>query len=62
MSWPWVTGAMDLNTVEGLTAASAEVRRQAAMIGYINAFRLYAILAILPLPLIFLARMPKNNT
>ena len=32
------------------------------MIGYINAFRLYAILAILPLPLIFLARMPKNNT
>jgi hypothetical protein len=45
-----------------LSATSAEIKRQAAMIGYINAFRLYAVIAIIPLPLIWLARMPKEET
>ncbi|MDA1101374.1 MAG: DHA2 family efflux MFS transporter permease subunit [Proteobacteria bacterium] len=61
LTLPWVTGSLDLGTVKGLSAASAEVKRQAAMIGYINAFRLYAIIAILPIPLIWLARMPKQD-
>jgi DHA2 family multidrug resistance protein len=61
LSWPWVTGSLDLGTVNGLSAASVEIRRQAAMIGYINAFRLYAFIAILPIPLIWLARMPKQD-
>ena len=34
---------------------------QAAMIGYINAFRLYAIVAIISKPLIWSARMPKEE-
>ena len=47
--------------MEGLSAASAEIKRQAAMIGYINAFRLYAVIAIIPVPLIWLVRMPKGD-
>ncbi len=61
LSWPWVIGNLNFDTVKGLSAASAEVKRQAAMIGYINAFRLYAIIAVLPIPLIWLARMPKQD-
>jgi DHA2 family multidrug resistance protein len=61
LTWPWVTGLLDLGTVEGLSAASAEIKRQAAMIGYINAFRLYAVIAIIPVPLIWLVRMPKGD-
>ncbi len=59
LTLPWVTGILDLGTVEGLSATSAEIKRQAAMIGYINAFRIYTVIAIIPLPLIWLARMPK---
>ncbi|MBT7978617.1 MAG: multidrug efflux MFS transporter [Rhodospirillaceae bacterium] len=62
LSWPWVTGALDMDSVQGLAAASNEVKRQAALIGYLNAFRLYAIIAFLPLPLILLAHMPKKGT
>ncbi len=61
LSLPWVTGVLDLGTLKGLSAASAEVKRQAAMIGYINAFRLFAIVSIIPIPLIWLARMPKED-
>jgi len=60
LTLPWVTGVLDLSTVEGLAGASAEVKRQAAMIGFINAFRLFAIVAIIPIPLIWLTRMPKQ--
>ncbi|MDE0725408.1 MAG: MDR family MFS transporter [Alphaproteobacteria bacterium] len=62
LTLPWITGVLDLGTVEGLSATSAEIKRQAAMIGYINAFRLYAIIAIIPLPLLWLVRMPKEET
>ena len=62
LTLPWVTGILDLSTVQGLSAASTEVKRQAAMIGFINAFRIYAIVAIIPLPLIWLARKPKPES
>jgi len=62
LTLPWVTGILDLSTVQGLSAASAEVKRQAATIGFINAFRIYAIVAIIPLPLIWLARKPKPES
>ena len=61
LTLPWVTGVLDMGTVKGLSAASAEVKRQAAMIGYLNAFRVYAIIAVIPIPLIWLARMPKQD-
>ncbi len=60
LTLPWVTGILDFTTPQGLTVVSGEVTRQAAMIGYINAFRLFAIVSIIPIPLIWMARMPKN--
>ena len=40
---PWVTGAWDTETVTGLAKLSKEIGRQAAMLGYINAFGLYTL-------------------
>jgi DHA2 family multidrug resistance protein len=56
---PWAIGNLDINSTEGLGAATGEIKRQAAMIGYINAFRLFSIVSLIPIPLIWLARMPK---
>ena len=41
LALPWVTGGWDYETVSGLAKLSKEINRQAAMIGYINAFGLY---------------------
>src|SRR5881394_4042680 len=38
LSLPWVTGAWDFGTVAGLAKVAKEITRQAAMIGYLNAF------------------------
>ena len=40
---------------------SGEIARQSRMIGYINAFTLYTILAFSVIPLIMLVRMPKEE-
>ena len=53
-----VMGGWDVSTPDGLAALSAEVGRQASMIGYVNAYYAYAIAAILVLPLVFLAKRP----
>jgi DHA2 family multidrug resistance protein len=45
----------------GLLRVSGEVQRQAAMIGYINAFHLMAIVAALAVPLAFLMRPPPRG-
>jgi len=55
---PWATGNLDIDSTEGLAVATGEIERQAAMIGYINAFRLFSIISLIPIPLIWLARMP----
>ena len=53
-----IAGAWDASNNGGLAALSAEVGRQASMIGYINAYYAYALLAVAVLPLVFLARRP----
>ena len=53
-----IAGAWDASSSGGLAALSAEVGRQASMIGYINAYYAYALLAVAVLPLVFLARRP----
>ena len=44
-----------------LMRLSGEIARQSQMIGYINAFTLYTILAFSVIPLIMLVRMPKEE-
>ena len=53
-----VVGGWDVSSPDGLALLSAEVGRQASMIGYVNAYYAYAIAAILVLPLVFLAKRP----
>jgi len=49
-------------TASGLMLLSRELQRQAAMIGYINAFYLMALVAALSIPLAaFLQRVPNNR-
>jgi DHA2 family multidrug resistance protein len=56
LSFPETLGRWDFGTLEGLLRLSGEIERQAAMIGYLNAFLLLAITGFLAIPLIFLVR------
>jgi DHA2 family multidrug resistance protein len=54
LALPWVTGGWDTETVVGLAKLSKEIGRQAAMLGYINAFGFYTLASALAIPLILL--------
>ena len=43
LALPWVMGGWDTETLAGLARLSKEINRQAAMIGYINAFGFYTL-------------------
>ena len=55
-TYPWARGLWSLDTTTGLATLSGEVQRQALMIGYINAFHLFAVTSALVIPLILLVR------
>ena len=56
-----VPPSWDPDTTQGILRLSNEVQRQAAMIGYINAFYLMAFTASAAVPLaLLLRRMPKD--
>jgi DHA2 family multidrug resistance protein len=54
-----IRGDWNLDQAGGLRALSTEVRRQATMIGNLNAFYLLALVGFLPLPLLLLVRRTK---
>ena len=41
LSLPWVMGGWSVDSLQGLARLAKEINRQAAMIGYVNAFALY---------------------
>lgn len=53
---PSVLGQWTIETPRGLMALSGEIQRQAAMIGYVNAFYLFAFTAAIAVPLAWLMR------
>ena len=57
---PWATGAWSVDTLQGTAKVAGEIARQAAMIGYLNAFAMYTLVALLGIPLCLLARLPKR--
>jgi len=57
---PSVTAIWDLETIRGMAAVSAEVNRQATMIGYLNSFAFFALTAVIAMPLIFLIKKRKG--
>ena len=56
LNFPGVVGLWSLGTAGGLARLSGEIERQAAMIGYINAFYLLAFTGLVSLPFILLIR------
>ena len=57
---PWVMGAWDNATVNGLAKIAKEINRQAIMIGYGNAFLMYTVVSALALPLCLLMKVEKK--
>ena len=53
---PFLHAPFSLTTPSGMAALNAEVTRQAAMVGYINDFKLMMIIALAVLPLLLLLR------
>lgn len=54
--FPSVMGGWNPETTPGLMALAGEIQRQAVMIGYLNAFYLFAIVSLSVIPLILFAR------
>jgi DHA2 family multidrug resistance protein len=50
----------DLDSVTSLLGMSAEILRQASMIGFLNAFWLYTFASLAVLPLVFFVRVPRS--
>jgi DHA2 family multidrug resistance protein len=59
---PWARGAWGTGSLEQLKALSTETQRQATMIGYLDAFYLFAVTAALAVPLVFLIRWRPTPT
>jgi DHA2 family multidrug resistance protein len=53
---PFLPAPFSLTTPSGIAALNAEVTRQAAMVGYVNNFKLMMIIALACLPLLLLLR------
>ena len=58
---PFLHAPFSLTTPSGMAALNAEVTRQAAMVGYINDFKLMMIIALASLPLLLLLREPGRT-
>ena len=62
LQFPMVTGSWNVDTSNGLLALAGEIQRQAAMIGYINAFYLFAVTAAVAVPFAWFMRdVPKES-
>ena len=62
LRYSWALGQWNLDSVTGLATIGNEIQRQASMIGYINAFYMYAFTALAVLPLIFLVGKRRQDT
>ena len=60
LRFSFVTGAWTLDDTRGLTSLSSEVYRQGMMVGYENAFLLYAAVCFATLPLLALVRLKRG--
>jgi MFS transporter, DHA2 family, multidrug resistance protein len=56
LSLPWVMGGWAVDSVPGLAKLANEINRQAAMIGYVNAFGLYTATSASAILVVMLAR------
>jgi DHA2 family multidrug resistance protein len=54
LSVPSITGGWHTDTVTGMAKLAQEIDRQAAMLGYMNAFILYTAMSVIAIPLVLL--------
>ena len=59
LSFDWILGGWSTESPIALAALGGEIQRQAAMIGYVNAFYMYALTSLAVIPLIFLVGRRK---
>jgi DHA2 family multidrug resistance protein len=58
---PYMTAPFSLNTPSGMAALNAEVTRQAAMVAYIDDFKLMMLIALASVPLLLLLREERRR-
>lgn len=58
---PWSTGGWSIESISGMAKFASEIGRQSAMIGYLNAFTMYTLVAVAALPICLLARLPRRE-
>ena len=56
---PWVTGAWNLSEAKGLAALSAEMARQAQLIGFLDSLVFFIATSLVVLPLVLLIRVKR---
>ncbi len=61
LSLPWAMGAWTMDTQAGLAQLSKEINRQAAMIGYVNAFGFYTATSAGAILLILMAKKRQRK-
>jgi DHA2 family multidrug resistance protein len=59
---PYLAPPYNLNTPSGIAALNVEVTRQAAMVAYIDDFRLIMLIALASLPLLLLLREARSRS
>lgn len=59
---PWAAGSWTIESMEGMARFSNEITRQAVLLGYVNAFWMYAAVAFIAIPVCLLARLPRSQT
>ncbi|HYZ39075.1 MAG TPA: DHA2 family efflux MFS transporter permease subunit [Stellaceae bacterium] len=58
---PYLAAPFNLSTPSGLAALNAEVTRQAAMVAYVDDFKLLMVLALATIPLLLLLREARHR-
>lgn len=54
------SGAFDLESASNLAGLGGELQRQSLMVGYLNAFRMFAVTSFAAVPLVFLIRQART--
>jgi MFS transporter, DHA2 family, multidrug resistance protein len=58
---PYLTAPFSLSTPSGMAALNAEVTRQAAMVAYVDDFKLIMLIALASIPLLLLLREARRR-
>ena len=59
---PAITGESHTDTITGMAKLAKKIDRQAAMLGYMNAFILYTAMSVIAIPLVLLLGGRRRNT